>query len=196
MFDLVSLIQTAGYLGLFGIIYAESGIFVGFFLPGDSLLFTAGFLASQGYLRIEFLLPMFFLAAFAGDATGYWIGRKIGPRIFSRPKSFWFSPENIEKTRSFFDQHGKKAIVLARFVPIVRTFIPVMAGVGEMKYKIFTFYNFFGALIWAVGLTSAGYFFGQSIPDADRYVLPIVGLIVVVSLIPPVIQYFKGKKGL
>ena len=194
MFDLVSLVQTAGYIGLFGIIFVESGILLGFFLPGDSLLFTAGFLASQGYLRIELLLPTFFLAAFTGDAAGYWFGRKVGPKIFSRPESFWFRPENVEKTRNFFEKHGKKAIVLARFMPIIRTFVPVMAGVGGMKYQVFTFYNFFGAVIWAVGLTTAGYLFGHSIPNADRYILPIVGLIIIVSLIPPGFELIKGRR--
>src|SRR5690348_7547916 len=116
-FDLTALIQTAGYLGLFAIIFAESGILIGFFLPGDSLLFTAGFLASQGYFNIEVLMLLLFLAAFAGDTVGYLFGKKIGPRIFSRPKSFWFNPKNVERTRQFFELHGSKAIVLARFIP-------------------------------------------------------------------------------
>lgn len=193
MFDLTSLIQTAGYLGPFAIIFAESGILLGFFLPGDSLLFTAGFLASQGYLNIWILLLLFFLAAFAGDSVGYFFGKKVGPKIFSREKSFWFNPSNVEKTRNFFERHGKKAIVLARFIPIVRTFTPVMAGVGEMKYEIFVLYNFIGALLWAVGLTLAGYLFGNTVPNADRYVMPIVLLIVVISLIPPVWHMIKEK---
>lgn len=194
MFDLESLIQTVGYLGLFAIVFAESGILIGLFLPGDSLLFTAGFLASQGFLRLELLLPTFFLAAFTGDAVGYWFGRKFGPRIFTRPKSFWFKPENVEKTKAFFEKHGKKAIVLARFVPIVRTFIPVMAGVGQMRYEVFTFYNFFGALLWGVGITTAGYLFGQAIPNADKYILPIIGLIIIVSLIPAGVQYLRETR--
>ncbi len=192
--DLVPLIETVGYIGLFLIIFAESGILIGLFLPGDSLLFTAGFLASQGYLNIWVLMPLFFLAAFLGDSVGYFIGKKFGPTVFNRPKSFWFHPENVEKTRSFFDRYGKKAIILARFVPIVRTFVPVMAGVGEMKYETFVFYNAIGALIWGVGVSGAGYFFGNVIPDADRYVMPVVILIVLTSFIPPVLEYLKERR--
>ena len=194
MFDLVPLITTAGYIGLFAIIFAESGILIGIFLPGDSLLFTAGFLASQGYLNIWLLLPIFFSAAFIGDSVGYLIGKKFGPRVFSRPKSFWFDPAYVEKTRIFFAKHGKKTIVLARFIPIVRTLAPVMAGVGEMTYKTFVTYNFFGALLWGVGITSLGYLFGNVIPDADRYVIPVVLLIVLVSLTPPAWQFIKESR--
>jgi membrane-associated protein len=193
MFDLPYLIESAGYLGLFAIIFAESGILIGLFLPGDSLLFTAGFLASQGYLHIGILLPVFFIAAFLGDSVGYYIGYKVGPRIFKREKSFWFKPENVEKTRIFFEKYGRKAVVIARFLPIIRTFIPVMAGVGEMKYETFVFYNAIGALIWAVGLTALGYLFGNTIPNADKYILPIVLLIVVVSVVPTIWQYLKER---
>ena len=191
MFDLTSLIQTAGYLGLFAIIFAESGLLVGFFLPGDSLLFTAGFLASQGFLRIEVLVPLLFAAAFVGDSAGYLFGKKVGPKVFSRPKSLWFNPANVDKTRAFFERYGAKTIVLARFIPVVRTFAPIMAGVGEMKYKTFVTYNFIGALLWAAGLTLAGYFFGQVIPDADKYVLPVVALIILASLAPPAWHMIK-----
>mgnify|MGYP003393472208 CR=1 FL=1 len=193
MFDLVNLVHTAGYVGLFLIIFAESGIFLGLFLPGDSLLFTTGFLASQGYLHIGIILPLFFLAAFLGDSVGYWIGYKIGPKIFTREKSLWFNPANVERTRIFFDKHGKKAIVIARFVPIIRTFIPVMAGVGEMKYETFLFYNIVGAAIWAVGITLLGYVFGNSIPNADHYIFPVVGLVVIVSLIPVAVEFLKAR---
>lgn len=194
MFDLNHLVQSAGYLGLFAIIFAESGILIGLFLPGDSLLFTAGFLASQGYLHIGVLLPVFFLAAFAGDSVGYYIGYKVGPKIFRREKSFWFKPENVEKTRAFFEKHGHRAVVIARFLPVVRTFIPVMAGVGEMKYETFVFYNLFGALLWAVGVTLLGYLFGNTIPNADKYLLPIILLIVLVSFVPPVLEYLKERR--
>lgn len=194
MFDLPHLVETVGYIGLFAIIFAESGILIGIFLPGDSLLFTAGFLASQGYLHIGILLPLFFVAGYLGDLVGYIIGRKMGPKIFSRPKSFWFNPENVEKTKLFYEKYGKKTIILARFIPIVRTLAPVMAGVGEMEYKTFALYNGLGALFWGVGLTSAGYLFGNVIPNADRYVLPIVGVIVVVSLAPAVYEYLKARK--
>lgn len=194
MFDLVPLIETVGYLGLFIIIFAESGVLIGFFLPGDSLLFTAGFLASQGYLNIWFLLPTLFVAAVLGDAVGYTFGKKIGPRIFNRKESLLFHPDHVVKTAAFFEKHGVKTIVFARFVPVVRTFAPIMAGVGGMSYPTFARYNILGAMLWAVGLTSAGYLFGNIIPDADRYVLPVIGLIILISFIPPAWQYFKEKR--
>lgn len=194
MFDLVPLIEAVGYIGLFLIILAESGIFIGFFLPGDSLLFTAGFLASQGYLNIWILAPLLFVAAVIGDAVGYTFGKKVGPRLFNRPESFFFRPSHMEKTAAFYEKHGVKTIIFARFVPVVRTFAPIMAGVGGMKYATFARYNVIGALLWAVGLTSLGYLFGNIIPDADRYVLPVVGLIVIFSLIPPVWQYLRERK--
>lgn len=194
MFDVIEIVKAFGYVGLSVIIFAESGILIGLFLPGDSLLFTAGFLASQGYLHIGILLPMFFLAAFAGDSVGYLFGKKIGPKIFSRPKSFWFNPDNVEKTRTFFDRHGKRAVVIARFVPVIRTFIPVMAGVGKMKYEIFVVYNAVGAVIWAVGITLMGYIFGNTIPNADRYMLPVVAVVIVVSLIPTVLEWLRNRK--
>lgn len=194
MFDIPNLVHTVGYLGLFAIIFAESGILIGIFLPGDSLLFTAGFLASQGVLNILVLLPLFFVAGYLGDLVGYLIGRKYGPRIFSRPKSFWFNPEHVEKTRRFYEKYGKKTIVIARFVPIVRTIAPVMAGVGGMKYETFAFYNGLGALAWGVGITSGGYFLGQAIPSADKYLLPIIVLIVLASFVPAVVEYLRERK--
>jgi len=193
-FDLIRLIETVGYLGLFAIVFAESGILIGFFLPGDSLLFTAGFIASQGHLNIFLLIPILCVAAFLGDSFGYWMGHKAGPRVFSRPKSFWFHPEHVERAKRFFERYGPKAIVLARFVPVVRTFIPIMAGVGEMKYQVFVFYNLVGTILWAAGVTLLGYIFGNAIPNADKYILPIVGMIIVVSLIPVVIEIVKEKR--
>ena len=194
MFDLVSLVESAGYLGLFAIIFAESGILIGFFLPGDSLLFTAGFLASQGYLAIGPLIILLFIAAVAGDAVGYLFGKKIGPRIFSRPKSFWFNPAHIEKTKLFFERYGAKTILLSRFLPAVRTFAPIMAGGGGLRYRVFAIYNAIGALAWAVGVTMLGYIFGQTVPNADEYLVPIVLLIIVLSLLPTVWQIIKEKR--
>ncbi|MDO8569500.1 MAG: DedA family protein [bacterium] len=194
MFDIVSLIQISGYIGLFLIIFAESGLFFGFFLPGDSLLFTAGFLSSQGYFSIVPLTIILFIAAVSGDAVGYFFGKKIGPKLFSRPQSFFFHPSHVDKTAKFFDQYGAKTILLARFIPVVRTFAPIMAGVGGMKYSTFAKFNILGAFLWAVGLTTLGYIFGKRVPHADQYVLPIVVIIIVVSLIPPIWEYFKERK--
>ncbi|MEK7621604.1 MAG: VTT domain-containing protein [Patescibacteria group bacterium] len=194
MFDLVSLIEGAGYLGLAAIIFAESGILIGFFLPGDSLLFTAGFLAAQGYLSIVPLIILLFAAAVLGDAVGYLFGKKVGPKIFSRPGSFWFRPAHIEKTKLFFERYGAKTILLSRFLPAVRTFAPIMAGVGGMRYRVFAIYNAVGALLWAGGITLLGYIFGQTIPNADRYIVPVVAAIIIVSILPTVWQIIKERR--
>src|SRR3989338_8644806 len=152
-FDLISLIKTAGYAGLFFIVFAESGLFIGFFLPGDSLLFTAGFLASQGYLSIVPLSLLCFLAAILGDNFGYAFGKKVGPAIFKKEDSLIFHKKHLERAENFYSEYGPKAIVLARFLPIVRTFAPILAGVGKMRYQTFFYYNVMGAAIWALGLS-------------------------------------------
>lgn len=193
MFDLITIIKTAGYVGITAIIFAESGLLIGFFLPGDSLLFTAGFLASQGYLNIALLLVLVFIAAVVGDSVGYWFGKKVGPKIFNRPNSILFNRENVDRTNEFFEKHGRKSIILARFIPVVRTFTPIMAGVGEMKYSTFITYNIVGGLLWAVGVTLLGYYLGQVIPDVDRYLLPIIVLIIFLSLLPTFYHLFKDK---
>ncbi len=190
-FDLESLIRTAGYLGLFSIIFAETGLLIGFFLPGDSLLFTAGFLASQDYLNIWLLVAVCFVAAVSGDAVGYAFGNRVGRRLFQRPESRLFRPEYLRRAEIFFEQHGGKAIILARFMPIVRTFVPIIAGVGAMRYPRFAAFNVIGALLWAVGLPIAGYFLGKSIPNVDRYLLPIILVIIVVSIAPTAIHVWR-----
>ncbi len=190
-FDLESLIRTAGYLGLFAIIFAETGLLIGFFLPGDSLLFTAGFLASQDYLNIWLLVTVCFVAAVTGDTVGYAFGNRVGRRLFQRPESRLFRPEYLRRAEVFFEQHGGKAIILARFMPIVRTFVPIIAGVGAMRYPRFAAFNVIGALLWAVGLPIAGYFLGKSIPNVDRYLLPIILLIIVVSIAPTAIHVWR-----
>lgn len=191
IFDLVSLIKTTGYTGLFTIIFAESGLLIGFFLPGDSLLFTAGFLASQDWLDIRILVPLLFVAAVLGDNVGYAFGKRVGERLFNKPGSKFFNKENLLKAQNFFEKHGKKAIVLARFIPVVRTFTPIVSGVAKMNYRVFFLFNIIGALLWAVGLLLMGYFFGRIIPNADKYVLPITGLIIVISVIPTLTEYLK-----
>lgn len=193
MFDLIALIKAAGYLGLFGIIFAESGLFFGFFLPGDSLLFTAGFLASKGFLNIYLLVGLTFLGAIMGDNTGYWFGKKTGPKIFNKEDSFLFRKDHVTKAENFFKKYGPKTIIFARFVPIVRTFAPILAGVGKMHYKTFFFYNLVGGLLWTAGLSFLGYFLGQLVPSIDKYLLPIIGLIILVSIAPNIYQILKMK---
>ena len=183
-FDLVSLVQAVGYLGIFVIVFLESGLLIGFFFPGDSLLFTAGFLASQGYLDIKVLILGCFIAAVAGDSIGYLIGAKLGPKIFTKENSIFFHKKHLERAQRFYDKHGGKTIILARFIPVIRAFAPVVAGAGKMDYKKFLFFNLFGGVLWAIGVTLAGYYLGSLIPDVDKYLLPIVGLIVIASILP------------
>jgi len=194
MFDLIALVKAAGYLGLFAIIFAESGLFFGFFLPGDSLLFTAGFLASQGFLSIWPLVIILTLAAVLGDSTGYAFGAKVGRKIFYKEDSLFFNKNNIMRAQKFFEKHGRKTIILARFVPAVRTFVPILAGVGGMNYRVFLTYNVFGGLLWAAGITLLGYFLGQSVPHAERYLLPIVAAIIFVSLLPTLAHVIRDRE--
>lgn len=189
--DLEELIRAVGYLGLFGIIFAETGLLVGFFLPGDSLLFTAGFLASQDFLNIWLLVFVCFVAAVTGDATGYAFGNRVGRRLFRKPESLLFNPDHLQRAERFFEKHGGKAIIIARFLPIVRTFIPIVAGIGSMSYPRFFSYNVIGAVLWAIGLPLAGFFLGNAIPSVDRYLLPIIALIIIVSILPTAIHVWR-----
>ncbi len=183
-FDLVVLIRLTGYLGIFTIVFLESGLLIGFFFPGDSLLFTAGFLASQGYLDITILVMGSFFFAVLGDTIGFHIGKKLGPKIFTKDNSIFFHKKHLERAQKFYDKHGGKTIILARFVPVIRAFAPVVAGVGKMNYKRFLVFNLVGGILWAIGVTLAGYYLGSLIPDVDRYLLPIVGLIIIASVLP------------
>lgn len=192
--DLVSLIKAAGYLGLFGIIFAESGLFIGFFLPGDSLLFTAGLLASQGFLNIWILTPLCFLAAILGDNFGYAFGRKVGPALFAKERSVLFHKEYLEKSRLFYERHGPATIVLARFLPVIRTFAPILAGVGQMHYRTFLFYNVFGAVLWAIGLTLLGYYLGSVVPNVERYLVPLILAIVILSSLPTLFHIIRHRE--
>lgn len=194
MFDLISLIKAVGYLGLFGIVFAESGLLIGFFLPGDSLLFTAGFLASQGLLNIWLLMPLVFIGAVLGDNVGYAFGKKVGPMIFKREDSILFHKDHLERARIFYEKHGPKALVLARFMPGIRTFAPILAGVGEMNYSNFFSYNLIGGFLWGAGMPWFGYWLGSAIPDIDKYLLPIIVLIIFLSILPSLYHIFKEKE--
>lgn len=190
-FDLVELIKSVGLLGVFAIVFAESGLLIGFFLPGDSLLFTAGFLASQGFLNIWVLAIGSFICAVVGDSAGYAFGRRVGRRLFNRSDSLLFHKDHLFKAERFYEKHGGKAIVLARFMPIVRTFAPIVAGIGTMHYSRFVFFNIFGGFLWAVGVTFAGYFLGSLIPDVDKYLLPIVAVIIILSVLPSAVHVLQ-----
>jgi len=195
------LIDVFGLLGIFAIVFAESGLLVGFFLPGDSLLFTAGFFASAPSSIDEALhlplLPLLIglpIAAIAGDQAGYVFGRKVGPALFRRPDSRFFKQENVEKARAYFDKHGSKTIVLARFVPIVRTFAPIVAGVSGMHYRTFVTFNIVGGVLWGLGVTLLGYFLGQI--DVVEQNLEIAILLVVgISVLPIAHELWKSRRG-
>ncbi|MBU6370635.1 MAG: VTT domain-containing protein [Patescibacteria group bacterium] len=190
----VTLIKTLGVAGLFFAVFAESGLFFGFFFPGDSLLFTAGFLASQGILNITVIVIGSFLCAVIGDSVGYWFGREVGPKIFHKENSFFFNKRYIDRTKDFYAKYGNKTIFLARFVPIVRTFAPILAGVGGMSYRAFLSYNVAGGFAWSVGVLLAGFFLGKAIPGIDGYLLPIVLVIIAVSFIPIVLEMAGARR--
>jgi membrane-associated protein len=192
--DPEKLLDAVGTIGLFAVIFAESGLLVGFFLPGDSLLFTAGVLSAAGHLApLPVILVGCFAAAFLGDQVGYAFGNRVGPALFRRPDSRVFKQDYVEKAQSYFDRYGPKTIVLARFVPIVRTFAPIVAGVGSMHYRTFVAYNAIGGALWAVGVTTLGYVLGEAI-DIDKYLLPAIAVIVLASLVPVVLEVRKARR--
>jgi len=193
VYSLDSLIQWGGYTVLFAIVFAETGLLIGFFLPGDSLLVTAGLVASAGALNIWWLNVLLIVAAVIGDSTGYAIGRRLGPRLFTRQKSLLFNPAHVERTRRFYERYGAKTIVIARFVPIVRTFAPVLAGVGEMEYRRFVFYNVAGGVGWVVSMTSAGYLMGQ-FPVIGSNIHIVVLIVIVLSLIPIAVELLRERR--
>ncbi len=189
-----TIISTLGALGVIGVIFLETGAFFGFFLPGDTLLFTACFLAAQGYVSLPLLLVGTFIAAVAGDNVGYSFGKKIGPKLFTKDESLLFSKKHIAKAQIFYEKYGKKTIIFARFIPIVRTFAPILAGVGMMRYKTFFFYNVIGGLIWTSGMLLLGYLLGELFPNPDKYILPIILAIFFVSFSPAIWEGFKNRK--
>lgn len=188
-----NLIETFGTLGLILIVFAESGLLIGFFLPGDSLLFTAGVFSARGDLTLGVVLVGVFLAAVIGDQVGYAFGNKVGPALFRRPDSRFFKKEYIEKAQSYFEKYGPKTIVLARFIPIVRTFAPVVAGAGSMPYRTFVRFNVIGGLLWGVGVTMLGFWLGAAI-DIDKYLYPVIGVIIVLSVLPVFLEIRKARK--
>lgn len=189
--DMVALVQAIGYPGLTTIIYLESGVFFGFFLPGASVLFTAGLLASKGIFNVWVLIPLVTIAAILGDSTGYWFGKKVGVALFKREDSRFFKRAHVDMAREFYDKHGVLAIALARFVPIVRTFAPIIAGVVNMQYRTFLTYNIGGALAWAAGVTFLGYYLGETVPFVSKYITPIILVIILITLIPIAWEFWK-----
>ena len=194
MFDLTHLIQTFSYLGLFIIVFAETGLLIGFFLPGDSLLITAGLLAAEGSLNLWGVVAVCVLAAIIGNIAGYLLGFKVGPLLFSQPKSRLFNPEHVQKTHDYFEKHGPKTIILARFIPIIRTFIATMSGISGMGFEKFALYSVVGGLLWGAGLPIIAYYLGRMIPDLDKYLLLVIGVVILVSFIPVGLEFLKHRK--
>ncbi len=189
------IIETLGLVGVIVIIFLETGVFFGFFFPGDSLLFTAGFLASQGYISFPLLLVGTFIAGVIGDSFGYAFGKKLGPKLFSKEDSVFFNKKHILKAQDFYNKYGKKTIILARFMPIVRTFAPIVAGIGKMEYRTFVIYNILGGFLWTWSMLWLGYGLGALIPDPDKYVLPVVIIIILVSAFPGIREAWKHFYG-
>ena len=193
-YALDDLVRWGGYLVLVAIVFTETGLLVGLFLPGDSLLITAGLVAATGALDIWWLNVVLITAAVVGDSVGYAIGWRAGPALFTRPQSLLFNPRHVERTRAFYARHGAKTIVIARFVPIVRTFAPVVAGVGQMEYRRFVFYNVAGGIGWVTSLTWAGYLLGHTVPNIGERIHLIVGIVIVLSVIPVIVEIVKERR--
>ncbi len=187
------LIETLGTIGIIAIVFAESGLFFGFFLPGDSLLFTAGLFASQGHLTLSVLLIGSAIAAIAGDSVGYAFGKRVGPALFSREDSFIFHKKHALRAEAFYKKHGVKTILLARFVPIIRTFAPIIAGVGKMPYKTFLAWNVAGGLLWTQLSILGGYYLGQVVPGIEKYLEVVILGIIALSLLPIVIEILRER---
>lgn len=193
-YALDDLVRWGGYAALVAIVFTETGLLVGVFLPGDSLLITAGLVAGAGGLNIWWVDALLIVAAAVGDSTGYAIGARLGPRLFTRPKSLLFNPRHVERTRRFYARHGARTIVIARFVPIVRTFAPVLAGVGQMRYWGFLFYNVAGGVGWVLSMTWAGYLLGQAVPNIDRHIHLVVIVVIVLSCVPIALEILRERK--
>jgi membrane-associated protein len=194
VYNVPELIRTVGFYGLIGIVFAETGLLIGFFLPGDSLLITAGLFAARGDFDIRVLVPTLILAAIVGNATGYAIGKRTGKALYSRPNSFLFRREHLQMTHDYYEKHGGKTIVIAQFLPILRTFAPVVAGVAEMGYTRFATYNVGGAILWVSSMTLAGYALGNLVPNIEQRIHYVVAVVIALSLIPPGIAWLRRKK--
>jgi membrane-associated protein len=192
--DVEGLIRAGGMLMLVAIVFAETGLMFGFFLPGDSLLVTAGVFAAAGHLDITTLLLSVSAAAIVGDQLGYYIGYKTGPVIFKREDSLFFKRAHLLRAHEFYEKHGGKTIILARFMPIVRTFAPVVAGVGAMQYRRFVFYNVAGGILWVWSMSLVGYGLGRVIPDIDRYIHVVIVVVIFLSILPGIIEYVRHRR--
>jgi membrane-associated protein len=188
--DVETLVRVGGLTAMTAVVFAETGLMVGFFLPGDSLLVTAGVFAAAGQLNIWTLIALLVVAAIAGDTVGYWFGRRVGQALFKRPKSLLFNPAHLRRAHDFYEKHGGKTIIIARFMPVVRTFAPIVAGMGEMKYRRFLSFNVFGGLFWVVSMTGIGYFLGK-IPGVREHIEVVILIVVFLSILPGIIAFAR-----
>ena len=191
--NIQGLIQYGALLLICGIVFVETGLFIGFFLPGDSLLVTAGIFAAAGHLHLGLLLLLVSMCAVAGDQVGYWIGRRAGQTLYKRDDSLLFKKRHLERAHEFYDRYGGKTIVLARFVPVVRTFAPPVAGAANMEYRKFVFYNIAGGILWVWSMVLLGYSLGSSIPDIDSRIHIVVAVVIVLSVIPAVVEVVRQR---
>ena len=194
--DPIAIIKAGGYLGIAIIVFAESGLLIGIFFPGDSLLFAAGLLSAAGFLAPFPLIALVVLAAIVGDSVGYWFGANVGVNFFKRKDSRFFKQEYIKRTELFYQKYGGRAVVLARFVPIVRTIAPILAGIGTMKYSTFLKFNILGGCLWGIGMVSLGFSLGSVIPNSQHYILPISLVIIIISFLPILINLMSGKRAI
>lgn len=194
MFDVEAILQSGGLLLVGLIIFAECGLLIGFFLPGDTLLFAAGFFAGQGKLPLGLLLATTIITSIVGYQTGYFIGEKAGPRVFNKKDGIWLRKEYADRTNAFMEKYGPVTILLARFIPVVRTFVSVIAGVGKMDKRTFLIYNILGGILWAGGVTLLGFWLGDVIPDIDKYLLPIVGLAILATFGASIFHIIRDEK--
>ena len=190
---LEEIVIWGGYIGLFAIIFSETGLFVGFFLPGDSLLVTAGLFAARGELNITILCPLLLTAAILGNTTGFFIGLRAGHALFNRPQSRFFRRDHLLKTKQFYEKYGGVTIILAQFMPFARTFAPMVAGIAEMPYRRFAMFNIVGAICWILGMLLLGYFLGRSIPGIQNKIEYVIAIVIFVSLLPMIIKYVHHK---
>jgi membrane-associated protein len=192
--NLPELVQWAGLFGIAAIIFSETGLLVGVFLPGDSLLVTAGLIAAKGYLNVYVLGPTLTIAAICGNSVGYFIGRTTGPRIFNRENSLFFNKKHAIRAHEFYEKYGRKTIVLAQFMPVIRTFAPVVAGVGGMRFRLFIAFNILGAFFWIWSMLGIGYFLGNTIPGIDQHIEIVVVIVVFISILPGIISAYRTRR--
>jgi membrane-associated protein len=192
--DVQGIVEWAGYVGLTAIVFVETGLLIGFFLPGDSLLVTAGLFAAMGNLNVYLLGFLLSVAAITGDALGYYIGLKTGPRIFTRENSLLFNRKHLNRAHDFYQKHGGKTIIIARFVPIVRTFAPVVAGVAQMRYRDFVVFNVVGGLLWVWSMLFTGYFLGRYVPGIDEHIEAVILVVIFLSILPGIIAWWREKR--